>query len=110
MSLEGISGPAWLIALATAFLMGAKAVVWIKGGSNGHLAPELRSALQAVTVTLTALTERLAHLPTREDLSATAEKNRHAYRTDLTTATGGLSDQLTRAEANIIREIGRPIP
>src|SRR3990172_864511 len=87
-------GPAWLLGISIAgwvLVNIVRAVTGIK--RNGHLPPEVMAliqearrdfqthtvVLQSVTVTLTALTERIAHLPTREDLSAIAEKNRHDY-------------------------------
>lgn len=106
---EGLLAPAWLVALATAFVLGAKAVMTIKGG-NGHSAslPELRqhfqqqtSTLQALTVTLTTLTERLGQLPTKTDLTDAAKENRHEYRATLREASAGLSTQLSQTEGRL---------
>jgi len=82
----------------------------VRGGShsNGALAPEIRTALHATTVTLTALTERLTHLPTKDELNATAEKNRHAYRNDLATTQAVIVEQIDRTETVILRELARP--
>jgi hypothetical protein len=110
LSLEPLAIPAYIVALATAFFWGAKAVMLVRGGShpNGALAPEIRDALQATTLTLTKLTERLAFLPTKDELTAAAEKNRHAYRNDLATTQAVIVEQIDRTETVILRELARP--
>lgn len=100
--------PAWIVALGIAFFLGAKAVMMVKGGNgNGTLAPEIRTALQAVTITLTALTERLSNLPTREEIKDVAQGNRHAFRNDLQATQGAIVETVERAEQNITRLIPR---
>ena len=107
--MEGLVAPAWLVALATAFVFGAKAVTLVRG-NNGHSAslPELRqhfaqqtATLQVLTTTLTTLTDRLGQLPTKSDLIAAAKENRHAARADLREVSTGLSTQLTQTEGRI---------
>lgn len=108
--MEALVAPAWLVALASAFWLGAKAVITIKSGGNGHSAslPELRqhfaqqtSTLAALAVTLTTLTERLAHLPTKTDLVEAAKENRHDTRTNLRELGAGISTQLTQTEGRL---------
>jgi hypothetical protein len=106
---EHLLAPAWIVALATAGYLGAMAVVKIKGNGKAPLGYETAqtSALQAVTLTLTALTERIAHLPTREDLGAVAQQNRHDYRNALQVVSGVIEDRIDRAEQNLEKAITR---
>ena len=111
-------GPAWLMGIAIAgwvLVSVVRTVASLK--RNGHLPPELAmlasearqhfqahtSALQAVTLTLTTISERLAHLPAREDLAAAAEKNRHDYRNVLA-GVGGEIRQDIRELRDELRE------
>ena len=107
--MEGLLAPAWVVALATACYMGAMAVVKIKanGNGNGSYGREISTALQSATRTLDALAIRLEQLPTREDISSVAEKNRHDNRNALQSTQGAITNEITRSEQNLARLIER---
>jgi hypothetical protein len=102
-------GPAWLVGIALAgwvLVSIVKTVATIK--RNGHVPPEIAalaadarqhfqahtSVLNAVAITLSTLAERMAHITTREDLTAAAEKNRHEYRATLTLVSAEIRQDL----------------
>lgn len=106
--MDALLAPAWIVALATAGFMGAMAVVKIKGGNGGNGdSRETARALQAVTVTLTALAERLQQLPTREELKDVAQQSRHDFRNITQAAQGTIEASVQRVEQNLTRLIER---
>lgn len=101
--MDGLLAPAWVVALATAGFLGAMAVVKIRGanGTNGE-AKEITRALQTVTITLSALTERLQQLPTREDLKDVTTESRHEYRNIIAGECGQVREQVVRTEDRLV--------
>lgn len=63
------------------------------------------STLQAMTVTLTALTERIQHLPTKVDLEVVSRDTRHDIRNAIGGSVGGVSEQVERRADEILRAL-----
>lgn len=107
--MTGLEAPAWLVALGTTFFLGARAYHLLRQGQNGNgsYGREITTALSSATRTLDALAIRLEQLPTREDISAVAEKNRHDNRTALQVAQGTIVNEIARSEQNLSRLIER---
>lgn len=65
------------------------------------------AALQAVTVTLTALTERIQHLPTKSDLEAQHRDSRHDARNAMAASTAITQDAVNQRADEVIRLLSK---